>query len=177
MAELIVALDLPTKELALKMANELKSTLNFCKVGLELFTHNGPDLVKALQDLGFKIFLDLKFYDIPHTVARAVKCACDLKVDLLTLHVQGSVQMLTAARNTRDAYREEFKSGPELLGVTVLTSFTPGEIPGIGLLPSDFAHELAGIANRSKIDGVVCAVEDLKRIKTDYPNLKTLCPG
>ena len=88
-AQLIVALDLPRKEDALVLARELQGAVPWCKVGMELFTLAGPDIIRELHDLGFHVFLDMKFYDIPHTVAQAVKAAAAAGAELLTLHCQG----------------------------------------------------------------------------------------
>ena len=97
-AQLIVALDLPRKEDALVLARELQGAVPWCKVGMELFTLAGPDIIRELHDLGFHVFLDMKFYDIPHTVAQAVKAAAAAGAELLTLHCQGGERMCSEAR-------------------------------------------------------------------------------
>ena len=140
-AQLIVALDLPRKEDALVLARELQGAVPWCKVGMELFTLAGPDIIRELHDLGFHVFLDMKFYDIPHTVAQAVKAAAAAGAELLTLHCQGGERMCSEARIAADSYGSK---APQLFGVTALTSFGPGEMPGISADPSDFALELAG---------------------------------
>ena len=142
-AQLIVALDLPRKEDALVLARELQGAVPWCKVGMELFTLAGPDIIRELHDLGFHVFLDMKFYDIPHTVAQAVKAAAAAGAELLTLHCQGGERMCSEARIAADSYGSK---APQLFGVTALTSFGPGEMPGISADPSDFALELAGKA-------------------------------
>ena len=153
-AQLIVALDLPRKEDALVLARELQGAVPWCKVGMELFTLAGPDIIRELHDLGFHVFLDMKFYDIPHTVAQAVKAAAAAGAELLTLHCQGGERMCSEARIAADSYGSK---APQLFGVTALTSFGPGEMPGISADPSDFALELAGKARGWGLDGVVCA--------------------
>ena len=127
-AQLIVALDLPRKEDALVLARELQGAVPWCKVGMELFTLAGPDIIRELHDLGFHVFLDMKFYDIPHTVAQAVKAAAAAGAELLTLHCQGGERMCSEARIAADSYGSK---APQLFGVTALTSFGPGEMPGI----------------------------------------------
>lgn len=176
MPELIVALDLPDREKAVSMARQLRDTLDWCKVGLELFTLGGPRLLERLKEQGFRVFLDLKFYDIPHTVARAVTAAAVLGVDMLTLHCQGGKRMCRAALEAREAAVDAC-SAPLLFGVTALTSFGPGEMPGISAAPGVFAQDLAAAAARWGLDGVVCSGHEVRDIKTRTPELRCLCPG
>ena len=173
-AQLIVALDLPRKEDALVLARELQGAVPWCKVGMELFTLAGPDIIRELHDLGFHVFLDMKFYDIPHTVAQAVKAAAAAGAELLTLHCQGGERMCSEARIAADSYGSK---APQLFGVTALTSFGPGEMPGISADPSDFALELAGKARGWGLDGVVCSGHEAARIKASCQGLRCLCPG
>ena len=173
MAELILALDLPDRDEALRLLDKLDGALGWCKVGMEMFTHYGPQLLAELASRKLKIFLDLKFYDIPHTVAQAVLQTCSLGVDLLTVHCQGGQRMLEAciaARNDRG-------KKPLLFGVTVLTSFAAGEMPGITAQPQDFARNLAALALTCGLDGIVCSPQEVRDIKHDYPGLACLCPG
>lgn len=176
MAELVLALDLPQKDAALAMARTVRGRVPWCKVGMELFTLAGPSMLAELKDMGFKVFLDLKFYDIPHTVGRAVAVCARLGVDLLTLHCQGGERMcreaITAADTTEGAL-----SRPMLFGVTVLTSFAAGEMPGISQQPGDFALELARNAATWGLTGVVCSGEEVAAIKKAAPKLACLCPG
>lgn len=176
MPQLIVALDVPDREKALGIARELRGVLDWCKVGMELFTLGGPLLVERLKEQGFHVFLDLKFYDIPHTVARAVAAAASIGVDLLTLHCQGGERMCQAALEARDAVAAA-SSAPRLFGVTVLTSFGPGEMPGVTAAPGIFAHELASAAAAWGLDGVVCSGQEVRAIKASAPALRCLCPG
>ena len=168
-AQLIVALDLPRKEDALVLARELQGAVPWCKVGMELFTLAGPDIIRELHDLGFHVFLDMKFYDIPHTVAQAVKAAAAAGAELLTLHCQGGERMCSEARIAADSYGSK---APRLFGVTALTSFGPGEMPGIRADPSDFALELAGKARGWGLDGVVCSGHEAARIKASCQGLR-----
>ena len=176
MAQLVLALDLPRKDAALDMARRVRGRVPWCKVGMELFTLAGPSMLAELKDMGFKVFLDLKFYDIPHTVGRAVAACARMGVDLLTLHCQGGGRMCReaalAASTTEDAVTR-----PMLFGVTVLTSFAAGEMPGIGLAPGEFALELAGQAQAWGLTGVVCSGEEVASIKRAAPGLACLCPG
>ena len=130
-AQLIVALDLPTRKAALDMALKLRGTVRWCKVGMEVFTLAGPDFLEELHRLGYHVFLDLKFYDIPHTVAQAVKAAAAAGVRLLTVHCQGGERMCRAAVEAVHAAPNR----PLIFGVTALTSFAAGSKCGQGRLP------------------------------------------
>lgn len=176
MPQLVVALDLPDREAALGVSRQLRGVLDWCKVGLELFTLGGPRLVERLKEQGFHVFLDLKFHDIPHTVGRAVAAAASLGVDMLTLHCQGGERMCRAALEARDAARQEGPA-PLIFGVSVLTSLGAGEMPGITMPPGDFALLLAGDAARWELDGVVCSGREARAIKSQAPALRCLCPG
>ena len=176
MPHLIVALDVPDLGKALNLSRQLRGVLDWCKVGLELFTVGGPRLVERLKEQGYHVFLDLKFYDIPNTVARAVTAAANLGVDLLTLHCQGGERMCAAAVEARDNATNAC-ARPLLFGVTALTSFGPGEMPGITAKPGDFAQALALGAAAWGLDGVVCSGHEVRGIKAAAPALACLCPG
>ncbi|MDR3319779.1 MAG: orotidine-5'-phosphate decarboxylase [Desulfovibrio sp.] len=173
MAQLVIALDVPESESALSLARELSEFTPWCKVGMELFTLAGPPLLIELKALGCNVFLDLKFYDIPHTVGRAALAAAAMGVDLLTLHCQGGARMCKTAREAL----ADNPARPLLFGVTALTSFMPGEMPGIEAAPADFALSLAKRAFHWGLDGVVCSGLDAARIKKSCPELLCLCPG
>lgn len=172
--QLMVALDVPSREETLALARTLAGTAPWCKVGMEMFTHAGPPLLEELAALGYSIFLDLKFYDIPHTVAQAVKAASGVGVNMLTLHCQGGERMCRAAR---EAVCSLPGKGPLLFGVTVLTSFARGEMPGISADLPDFARTLATNAQSWGLDGVVCSGHEAADIKAACPSLMCLCPG
>lgn len=174
MAQLIVALDFPRREAALSLARDLRGFVPWCKVGLELFTLGGPALIEALKSLQYNVFLDLKFYDIPHTVAQAVKAAASLGIDMLTLHCQGGERM---CREAVEAASGVAQGKPLLFGVTVLTSFMPGEMPGISAAPAEHALALARGARAWGLDGVVCSGHEAGQIKAALPALQCLCPG
>ncbi|MDR1660217.1 MAG: orotidine-5'-phosphate decarboxylase [Desulfovibrio sp.] len=173
MAQLILALDVPERDRALSLARELADIVPWCKVGMELFTLAGPALLRELKRLGCKIFLDLKFYDIPRTVGRAVRAAAAVGADSLTLHCQGGERMCRTARGAL----ADMTARPLLFGVTALTSFTRGEMPGIDVAPSDFALFLAQRAVAWGLDGVVCSGLEVGLVKQSRPDLLCLCPG
>lgn len=173
MAELVVALDLPDAKSALEMAKSLAGSAGWLKIGLQQFTANGPKIVRAIKDMGFKVFLDLKFYDIPNTAAAAVAAACEMNVDMLTIHCQGGEKMCRAAMRAASAY----KKAPLVFGVTALTSFADGEMPGIKEPVGDYAFELAGDAARWGLSGIVCSGFESHRIKKHIHGLLCLCPG
>lgn len=164
MKSLIIALDLPTAEDALGLVDRLGEPAEYYKVGAQLFTRAGPPLIQELKDRGKRVFLDLKYHDIPHTVARAVEAAAELGADMLTLHASGGEAMMRAAR---DAVGSD---GPALVGVTLLTSFTAADVEQVWdkELRSlrDEVARLAGLAVEAGLDGVVSSaleVETLKR--------------
>lgn len=171
MTRLIVALDLPDAKQALFLAERLKGVVSWLKVGLELFIAAGPEIVARLKRLDFQVFLDLKLYDIPNTVAGAVASAVEIGCDMLTLHLQGGARMCEAAR----AVSRE--NDLLLLGVTALTSFAPGEMPGITVPPSEFAWTLAANAREWGLSGVVCSGFEAAGIKGAFPDLFCVCPG
>jgi len=175
MAQLIAALDFPEKDQLLAAASSLKGIVPWCKVGMEAFVLSGPDILARLSDMGFKVFLDLKFYDIPNTVAQAVKAAVRNNVSLMTIHCQGGEKMCVAAMDAAEQAASG-KQRPYIFGVTALTSFGPLEMPGISLMPSDFALQLARAADEWGLDGVVCSGKEVKNIKRET-NLLALCPG
>jgi orotidine-5'-phosphate decarboxylase len=167
MSEIIVALDLPSSAEALDLVDRLEDAVGFYKVGSPLFTRSGPALVRALTDRGKRVFLDLKYHDIPSTVANAVTAAAELGIELLTLHASGGAAMMRAAREARDAFGE---NGPRLLGVTILTSFSAVDVEQVWnkeiLSMRDEVVRLAGIAAGAGLHGIVTSpleVEALKR--------------
>ncbi len=171
--QLAVALDFPAAKPALDLARQLRGIVPWCKVGMELFTRAGPSLLAELAGMDFRVFLDLKFYDIPHTVAQAVKAAAAVGADMLTLHCQGGERMCRAAVEAASGLPRP----PLLFGVTVLTSFAPGEMPGIAADPQDFAPQLARGAADWGLDGVVCSGHEAAAVKAATPRLRCLCPG
>ncbi|BBM04200.1 orotidine-5'-phosphate decarboxylase [Microbulbifer sp. GL-2] len=161
---IVVALDFDNADAALAMADQLDPTLCRVKVGKELFTIAGPDLVRALVERGFEVFLDLKFHDIPNTVASAVKAAARLGVWMVNVHASGGERMMRAAA---DALREFGDSKPLLIGVTVLTSTAPEELASIGVEKplGEQVVDLASLAKACGLDGVVCSAREAQELK------------
>lgn len=155
MAELIVALDVQTREEAVAQIRRIGDPVGFYKIGLELFTAEGPDVVKAVKDLGKKVFLDLKFHDIPRTVERAVRSGGKLGVDLMTIHSVGGRAMIRAAA---DAAAEFGEARPRILAVTVLTSLDQTDLADVGIVgrtPAEQVAAMARFATENGADGLV----------------------
>ncbi len=177
MAQLIAALDYTNAADALATANALRGCPIWMKVGLELFTHEGPSVAARLKEMGFKVMLDLKMFDIPNTVKGGVRSACLMGVDLITVHALGGERMIRAAR---EAIEESAASGgarPLLFAVTVLTSMAPGELPGYGEDLPGPAADLAAGGQAWGLDGVVCSGHEVETIKRRCPSLLCLTPG
>lgn len=155
MADLIVALDLPSSQDALGLVDRLGETVGWYKVGSPLFTRSGPRLLEELAGRGKRIFLDLKFHDIPSTVAGAVESAASHGVNLLTVHATGGTDMLRAAAAAAG------KDGPRVLAVTILTSFTPAGVEEVWdrelLSVRDEVSRLGDLAAAAGVHGVVCS--------------------
>jgi orotidine-5'-phosphate decarboxylase len=160
---LIIALDFPTAQKALTFVQQLDAQRCRVKVGLELFTREGPALIEALHRLGFEVFLDLKFHDIPHTVARACASAAALGVWMLNVHALGGRDMLLAAREAIEAYRPR----PLLIAVSILTSLEQSDLYSMGLHGSleENVLRLARLAKANQLDGLVCSPHELTSIK------------
>ena len=157
-SRVIVALDFPAADSALNLVQRLRPGSCRLKVGKELFTSAGPGLVARLIDLGFDVFLDLKYHDIPNTVAGACRAAAALGVWMLNVHTSGGRDMLNAAREAVD----QSGSKPLLIGVTLLTSLsdTDLQVLGINVPAADQVRHLAGIARDCGLDGVVCSARE-----------------
>lgn len=155
---IIVALDYPNADSALNMADQLDPELCRVKVGKELFTRCGPEIVKALQDRGFEVFLDMKYHDIPNTVAKAVKAAAELGVWMVNVHASGGRRMMEAARDELD--KANLKT--RLIAVTVLTSMERSDLAEIGLDidPLEQVRRLALLTRDCGLDGVVCSAKE-----------------
>ena len=161
MAELIVALDVQTREEAVGKIRQIGDGVRFYKIGLELFTAEGPDVVKAVKDLGKKVFLDLKFHDIPRTVERAVRSGGKLGVDLMTIHSVGGRAMIRAAA---DAAAEFGEAGPKILAVTVLTSLDKNDLADAGITgrtPAEQVAAMARFATDCGAHGLVCSPQEV----------------
>ncbi len=162
---IITALDFQTASEALSLCRQLNPELTRVKVGNELFTVAGPDLIEQLMGLGFEVFLDLKFHDIPNTVRQACLSAASLGVWLLDLHVLGGTVMMRQAV----AGLKTLSTPPHLIGVTVLTSMDEQQLSEIGLQASPFEEvlRLAGLARQCGLDGVVCSAQEVAAIKAE----------
>lgn len=168
---LAVALDLPDPEPALALAGRLSGLPVWLKVGLELFSVGGPDLVRRLLDMRFAMFLDLKYHDIPNTVRGAVLAAARLGAHMLTLHIEGGEAMCRAAVEAKDM--AERATPPLLMGVTVLTS-RDGEADAVRALVVERARR----AKAWGLDGVVCSGHEAGAVKAACgPDFLVLCPG
>jgi orotidine-5'-phosphate decarboxylase len=169
--EVIVALDVPSRGQALRLVELLGETGSFYKVGLELFTREGPRVVRELQERGKRIFLDLKLHDIPNTVSEAVRAASDLGVELLTLHTVGGRSMLEVAVETaKEAAHAAGRPKPMgLLGVTILTSLSASEVEatwGRSILSlREEVGRLGALASACGMDGVVASVLEVRDLK------------
>ena len=163
--KIIVALDVPTKERALELVKQLEDKISFFKIGLQLYTAEGPEIVRAVLATGAKVWLDLKLYDIPNTVARAVESASTLGVQMLTIHLSGGSEMIRAATAAR-------ANEMLLLGVTVLTSATEQTLREIGI-DDDVDEQVLRLANLGAaggIDGLVASPHELKRLRAEFGN-------
>jgi orotidine-5'-phosphate decarboxylase len=160
---IVVALDFPTQEQALAMADQLDPKLCRVKVGKELFTASGPAILEQLHKRGYDVFLDLKFHDIPNTCAKAVGVAADLGVWMVNVHASGGQKMMEAARNELEKKTHK----PLLIGVTVLTSMERSDLAGIGLdiEPIKQVERLAKLTQASGLDGVVCSAREVALIR------------
>ncbi|SHE77124.1 orotidine-5'-phosphate decarboxylase [Microbulbifer donghaiensis] len=160
----VVALDYDNAEAALAMADQLDPSLCRVKVGKELFTIAGPQLVKELVSRDFQVFLDLKFHDIPNTVASAVRAAAELGVWMVNVHASGGARMMAAAVEALRPYGER---KPLLIGVTVLTSTAPEELAAIGVERTleEQVLSLAALAEDAGLDGVVCSAQEAQALR------------
>ena len=178
--KIIIALDVKNKEEAVAVVSGLKDARTF-KVGLELFTAEGPALFKKLKVLRKGIFLDLKLHDIPNTVAGAVRSAVRHGVQMMTVHASGGRDMMArAAEAARETAEAEKVERPLLLGVTILTSLKSAELNEVGMKP-DVAEQvlrLAGLAKSAGMDGVVCSPQEIELIRKEHGrDLLIVTPG
>ena len=160
---IIVALDAKSEYDALTIVEQLDPTLCRVKVGKELFTHEGPSVVKNLQNKGFEVFLDLKFHDIPNTTAQAVCAAADLGVWMVNVHASGGRKMMETCVERLQAGNYQ----TQLIAVTVLTSMEREDLRDIGLdiEPVEQVKRLAKLTQESGLDGVVCSAQEAKILR------------
>lgn len=161
---IIIALDYPSLDAALCMSDQLDPTRCRVKVGKELFTRSGPAVLEALHGRGFEVFLDLKFHDIPNTVASAVQAAAEQGVWMVNVHASGGRRMMEAAMQRLD----QNALTTHLIAVTVLTSMQTDDLAELGIKAplADHVERLALLAKQSGLQGVVCSAQESARIKT-----------
>lgn len=165
---IIVALDFNSAEGALKLVDSLDPKLCRLKIGKELFTACGPDLLRQIQERGFEVFLDLKFHDIPNTVAKAVNVAGNMGVWMLNVHASGGRAMMEAAR---EALVEFGDQRPKLIAVTVLTSLAQEDLRQVGIdcSPEEQVSKLAFLTRDAGLDGVVCSAAETGLLRAQLP--------
>lgn len=178
---IIVALDVPRPENALDLVRELTPVVGAFKVGSELFTSAGPQIVRDIRKLGGSVFLDLKFHDIPNTVAASVAAVVELDVQMLTIHTGGGVTMMKAAEKAaQDRAKALGRPAPLVLGVTVLTSLDNNELTEIGY-QRDVARQVehfANLAMRSGLRGLVCSALEIVELRSFLPSeCQLITPG
>lgn len=173
----IVALDYPNADSALAMAKQLDPARCRVKVGKELFTRCGPPIIESLHGMGFDVFLDLKFHDIPNTTAKAVRAAAELGVWMVNVHAAGGRRMMETAKNELAQVQD---ASTLLIAVTVLTSMERADLAEIGLDvdPLDHVMRLAALAKSCELDGVVCSAQEVSPLRSAIgENFALVTPG
>ncbi len=174
--ELILPLDVPTREAARPLLKQLQGTVPWMKVGLQMFTAFGSDWVQEVADAGYKVFLDLKLHDIPNTVAKTIDSLAPLPISMLTLHTSGGKVMMTKAREAQAAANPQLL----LLGVTVLTSFDAVELARVGCpdTPAQQVSRLARLGSEAGLQGFVCSPLEVADLRRDLPTgTQLVTPG
>ena len=171
---IIIALDLDYED-SLEFAKKIDPKHCRLKVGSQLFTQKGPQIIEELSILGFDIFLDLKFHDIPNTVASAVEVASEMGVWMLNVHTSGGSKMMEAARLAAN----KSANPPLVIGVTILTSLNQVDMNELGVKNiSNQINDLASLAHKSSLDGIVCSAGDVRNIKSLLgKDFLTITPG
>jgi len=175
--KVVVALDFDKKNDALSFVDRISPSDCKLKVGKEMFTYFGPEFVKTLTGKGFDVFLDLKFHDIPNTVAKAVTAAADLGVWMVNVHASGGSQMMIKAKEALVNYEND---APLLIAVTVLTSMSEADLRGLGITktPAEQVNFLANLTKKSGLDGVVCSAMEAEQLKLSLgKEFKLITPG
>lgn len=178
---IIVALDVPNAERAVDLAAQVAPAVGACKIGSELFTVAGPDIVRRIRATGAAVFLDLKFHDIPNTVAKAVASATRLDVQMLTIHTSGGLAMMKAAEESaRETARQLDQPPPLVLGVTVLTSLDGAALAEVGLADNvgRQVERLARLAAQAGLRGLVCSPLEIAGLRQVLPEeMQLVTPG
>ena len=175
--KILIALDYDDQQTALRFVKQLSPDTCRLKVGKEMFTYFGPAFVKELIDLGFDVFLDLKFHDIPNTVAKAVTAAAKMGVWMVNVHASGGFEMMNKAKLALEEFGDE---APLLIAVTVLTSMDEKELKRLGVekTPQEQVLYLAKLAKEAGLDGVVCSAQEAQILKAQLgKNFKLITPG
>jgi orotidine-5'-phosphate decarboxylase len=176
-AKVVVALDFDNKDEALSFVDKIQPSDCRLKVGKEMFTHFGPEFVKELVNRGFDVFLDLKFHDIPNTVAKAVAAAADLGVWMVNVHASGGIKMMQKAKEALLPFGDK---APLLIAVTVLTSMSEEDLADIGITrtPAEQVQHLATLTKNAGLDGVVCSAMEAESLKQLLgQDFKLITPG
>ena len=174
---IVVALDYDNRDKALAFIDRIDPRDCRLKVGKEMFTLFGPQLVRDIQARGFDVFLDLKFHDIPNTTAHAVAAAAELGVWMVNVHASGGARMMTAAREALLPFGND---APLLIAVTVLTSMEASDLVDLGIAatPAEHAERLARLTQNCGLDGVVCSAQEAVRFKSELgQSFKLVTPG
>jgi orotidine-5'-phosphate decarboxylase len=178
---ILVALDVSTAAEAFAVADTLRGAVGGYKIGSQLFTAVGPDIVRKFVERGDPVFLDLKFHDIPNTVAGAVSAATELGVWMVNVHASGGAAMLAAARRAADETSARTgRKAPLVIAVTVLTSMDAATLAGVGVpsTPLDQVLRLATLAQKSGLDGVVASPQEIAAIRSECgPEFAIVTPG
>ena len=178
---IIVALDLPSQQKALELAEKLAPLVGAFKVGKQLFISSGPDVVRKLRATGAKVFLDLKLHDIPNTVATAVIAATDLGVQMPTVHASGGTELLAAAENAAHEQAAMLRADPLLvLAVTVLTSMDEGNLAELGVegKVQEQVLRLAKLATVAGLRGLVCSPQEIEMLRAELgDDIQLVTPG
>lgn len=172
--KIIVALDVPNADAALHLADQLSGTAAWVKIGLQLFTAEGPSIVRVMKERGFKVFLDLKFHDIPNTAREAVHSVVQLGADMTTIHLSGGQKMI------RQAVEASAGSSLLVLGVTVLTSFDAHELNGIGISasPAEQVSNLVRLGTGVGLRGIVCSPHEIASLRAEFgSDVAIVTPG
>ncbi|NMH61071.1 orotidine-5'-phosphate decarboxylase [Alteromonas ponticola] len=175
--KVIIALDFDTKDAAMRLIEQLDPAECKLKVGKEMFTLFGPEFVKALVAKGFDVFLDLKFHDIPNTVAKACKAAAELGVWMVNVHASGGLEMMQKAKQ---AIAQSVNPGTKLIAVTVLTSMNAEQLAQVvtGVSPAEQVTKLAALTQQAGLDGVVCSAQEAKLLRKHFsPEFLLVTPG
>ena len=175
--KVVVALDFDKKADALSFVDKIQPSDCRLKVGKEMFTYFGPEFVKQLTGKGFDVFLELKFHDIPNTVAKAVTAAADLGVWMVNVHASGGTEMMIKSKQALNAYGT---NAPLLIAVTVLTSMGQEDLAGLGITktPAEQVLSLATLTKNAGLDGVVCSAWEAESLKSQFgAEFKLITPG